>query len=210
MFIVRWFFLSVLLCLTSSIAGAATVAKTSFYHNFTDTRFVTHHNAAFEPQDYLGKVVLFNFIYTKCSQVCPLQTRQLVEVYRALPKAYQDKVVFVSISLDSFFDKPSVLKRYAHSANADFDQWLFLSSRYEDIKTLQDKLFLFGNPANPKHPKVKLEQLKTTQKEKVLSNHMAILWVVDAQGRLIQRYAASPVDTKRVTKELKQLVDMAK
>lgn len=156
----------------------------------------------------MGKVVLFNFVYTKCSNMCPTQTKQLVEVFNSFPKEYQDKMMFVTISLDSQYDKPKVLKKYAKLMKADFKQWQFLSGTYDDIQSLQDKLYLFGNPANPTHPKVELSKLKTKQKEDVLKNHMTILWVVDKKGDLIQRYSASPMDIPRLETELKQIADL--
>jgi cytochrome oxidase Cu insertion factor (SCO1/SenC/PrrC family) len=101
-----------------------------------------------------------------------------------------------------------VLKKYAKQMKADFKQWQFVSGSYDDIKSLQEKLFLFGNPANPTHPKVELSKLKTNQKEDVLKNHMTILWVVDKKGELIQRYSASPMDIPRLVTELKQIADL--
>jgi protein SCO1 len=187
---------------------AQEIPASSFYINFTNTNFVDTSGKPFKPAQYMGKVALFNFVYTKCSNVCPIQTKQLVEVYKSFPKEYQDKIVFVTVSLDSQYDKPKVLKKYAKQMKADFNQWQFLSGRYDDIISLQEKLLLFGNPANPTHPKVELSKLKTKQKEDVLKNHMTILWVVDKKGTLIQRYSASPMDIPRLETELKQLADL--
>lgn len=188
--------------------AAEALPATSFYTNFTHTHFVDTSGKLFNPVNLVGKVALFNFVYTQCSNVCPIQTKQLVEVYSHLPMEYQDKVVFVTISLDSQFDKPNVLKTYAQRMNAEFTQWLFLSGSYEDIVTLQQQLYVFGNPQNPKHPKFNILNLKMSNKEDVLENHMTILWAVDKQGTLIQRYSASPVDVKRLERELKQIADM--
>lgn len=180
----------------------------SFYTNFTNTHFVDLSGKSFSPAQYIGKVALFNFVYTKCSNVCPTQTKQLVQIYNSFPKDYQDKIVFVTISLDSQYDKPKVLRKYAKQMKADFNQWQFLSGSYDDIISLQENLFLFGNPANPTHPKVELSKLKTKHKEDVLKNHMTILWVVDKKGTLIQRYSATPMDMPRLEKELKQIADL--
>lgn len=180
---------------------------TSFYSNFSNTRFVDQYNKTFQPNHLMGKVALFNFVYTKCSNICPTQTKQLAEMYKGLPNAYQEKIVLVTVSLDSQYDKPSILKSYAKRMKAEFKNWQFLSGSYDDIKLLQERLFLFGNPKNPSHPKVDVALLKTKQKEEVLKNHMTILWAVDKKGMLIQRYSASPMDTQRVSAELKQLAD---
>jgi protein SCO1 len=193
--------------LTSSLS-TADISDTSFYRNFASTQFVNQDGQAFKPEQYLGKVVLFNFIYTTCSTTCPIQTRQLVSINNALSNVYRDKIEMISISVDTQYDKPSVLKQYAHTMKAEANNLQFLSGSYNDIKTLQDKLYLFGNPANPAHPKVDISKLKTEAKEEVLGNHMTILWVVDKKGQLLQRYSAYPMDVKRVERELKLIADM--
>lgn len=200
--------ISLLFILLCKQGIAQEIPASSFYTNFTNTHFIDTSGKAFKPVQYIGKVTLFNFVYTKCSNVCPTQTKQLVEIYKSFPKEYKDKIVFVTVSLDSQYDKPKVLKKYAKQMKAEFKQWQFVSGSYDDIKSLQDKLFLFGNPANPNHPKVDITQLKTKQKEEVLKNHMTILWVVDKNGTLIQRYAASPMDVPRLKTELKQIADL--
>lgn len=202
------FWISLMFIFNCHQGNAQDIPAFSFYTNFTNTHFVDTSGITFKPDQFLGKVALFNFVYTKCSNVCPTQTKQLVEVYSSLPKEYQDKIVFVTVSLDSQFDKPKVLKKYAKEMKAEYKQWQFLSGSYDDIKSLQEKLFLFGNPANPTHPKVELSKLKTKQKEDVLKNHMTILWVVDKKGTLIQRYSAAPMDIPRLEKELKQIADL--
>ncbi len=196
-----------MLCCTM-VSAAEELPATSFYTNFTSTHFVDTSGKPFIPVDLVGKVALFNFVYTKCSNVCPIQTKQLVEVYNSLSKEYQDKIVFVTISLDNQYDKPKVLKAYAKKMKAEFKQWLFLSGTYDDIKSLQENLFLFGNPKNPAHPKVDITLLKTKKKEEVLKNHMTILWAVDKHGMLIQRYSAAPMDVPRIEAELKQIADL--
>lgn len=201
-----WIFLLFIFSCKQGIAQE--ISASSFYTNFTNTHFVDTSGKAFKPSQLIGKVALFNFVYTKCSNVCPTQTKQLVEIYNSFYKEYQDKIVFVTISLDSQYDKPKVLKKYSKQMKAEFKQWQFVSGSYEDIKSLQDKLFLFGNPANPNHPKVDITQLKTKQKEEVLKNHMTTLWVVDKNGTLIQRYAAAPMDVPRLKTELKQIADL--
>lgn len=202
------FWISLLFIFNCNQSDAQEIPATSFYTNFTNTHFVDQNNHSFKPESFIGKVALFNFVYTKCNNICPTQTKQLAEIYNRFPKAYQDKIVFVTISLDSQYDKPDVLKKYAEKMHADKLQWQFVSGGYDDIKSLQDKLFLFGNPKNPAHPKFDIEKLKTKQSEDVLKNHMTILWVVDKQGVLIQRYSASPMDVPRLETELKQISDL--
>ena len=73
-----------------------------------------------------GKVVVLNFIFTTCTDVCPLFTANLAQLQRTL-KNEQGNVFFVSISTDPEVDSPKVLKSYAQRYGADFQNWAFLT-----------------------------------------------------------------------------------
>jgi protein SCO1/2 len=86
-----------------------------------------------------NKVVAINFIYTSCTEVCPLETANLVQVYKQLGERAGRDVVFYSISIDPKNDTPEVLKAYAAKFGAP---WLFLTGKAEDIRLLGKKLGL--------------------------------------------------------------------
>jgi protein SCO1/2 len=86
-----------------------------------------------------NKVVAINFIYTSCTEVCPLETANLVHVYRELGERAGRDVVFYSISIHPKNDTPEVLKAYAAKFGAP---WLFLTGTPEDIQLLGKKLGL--------------------------------------------------------------------
>jgi protein SCO1 len=84
-----------------------------------------------------GKAVAINFIFTDCTEVCPLETANLVQVYKELGSRAGKDVVFYSISIDPKRDTPEVLKAYAGKFGAT---WLFLTGKEEDIRLLGRKL----------------------------------------------------------------------
>lgn len=86
-----------------------------------------------------NKVVAINFIYTSCTEVCPLETANLVQVYKQLAERAGRDVVFYSISIDPKNDTPEVLKAYAAKFGAP---WLFLTGKPDDIQLLGKKLGL--------------------------------------------------------------------
>ncbi len=203
---------SLMVLVTASMAVTNTVhAKlpaNSFYQHFSNTHFINQEGKTFAPEKYLGKVVLINFIFTKCSNTCPIQVSKLVSINHSFSAAYQQKIEFISISVDSQFDNPKVLKTYAKLMGAEANNMQFFSGDFDDIVALQEKLPLFGNTTNPAYPKVDLQKLKSDAKEELLDNHITTLWVVDKKGSLIQRYTASPMDVKRLERELKQIADL--
>src|SRR6476660_9126306 len=68
--------------------------------------------------DLRGQVTGVTFIFTSCSDTCPLLTAKLVGIQRRLGMD-EPKVAFAAITVDPLNDTPPVLKKYAvaHSAN---------------------------------------------------------------------------------------------
>jgi protein SCO1 len=90
-----------------------------------------------------GKVVVINFIFTRCPDVCPLETAQLREVQRILGDRVGKDVFMYSITVDPSFDKPHVLKAYAERFQVG-PGWLFLTGQEADIVLLRKKLGLYN------------------------------------------------------------------
>ena len=86
------------------------------------------------------KVVMINFIYTTCVDVCPMETAQLVQVQRLLGDRLGKDVFFYSISIDPEHDTPEVLAEYKQRFRAD---WTFLTGNDDDITLLRKKLGLY-------------------------------------------------------------------
>ena len=62
-----------------------------------------------------GSVTVLNFIFTRCSvsDMCPLSTRKMKELQELSSQKKIPFIKFLSVSLDSEFDSPGVLKTYA-------------------------------------------------------------------------------------------------
>lgn len=76
--------------------------------------------------DLKGKRWLANFVFTRCVGPCPLMTRDVAELHRRVAKSAPD-FLFVTFSVDSSFDTPEVLKKYAETFSADPQRWKFLT-----------------------------------------------------------------------------------
>ena len=93
-----------------------------------------------------GKVVAINFIYTKCPDVCPMDTAALRRVQKLIGPRMGRDVFFYSISLDPKNDTPAALRKYMKTFD-DGPGWTFLTGRQQDITLLQNK---FGiRPVKP-------------------------------------------------------------
>jgi protein SCO1/2 len=83
-----------------------------------------------------GKIWIADFIYTTCTDTCPLQTAAMAKLqadYAARPE-----VQLVSITVDPERDTPQAMARYADKYGADAERWYFLSGQRErTIKLIQ-------------------------------------------------------------------------
>lgn len=179
-------------CFVQSIVVLAKEDPSSFYTNFIGTNFIDQQHRVFSTAQLKGKLVLVNFIFTQCSNVCPIQTKSLLNIKQQLPAELNQQVVFVSISLDPMHDTPTTLNRFAQSMHADTEGWLFLSSKADALQRFVDKLSIYGNKT----------QAASAKKP---NDHMTNIWLLDKTGRVMQRYAGNPVDEQRIAKELAQL-----
>jgi protein SCO1 len=89
--------------------------------------------------DLVGSVWIADFIYTNCTDTCPLQSAEM--------KRFQDRFAdrpdlkLVSITVDPKRDTPAVLRRYADKFGAHATQWVFLTGPQEAIYRLAEEGF---------------------------------------------------------------------
>lgn len=80
------------------------------------------------PVDFLGKVTILHFIYSKCTDVCPLHAEKLAEVQKMINRTPMiDLVRFVSVTTDPGNDTADVLKDYGPQHGLDPINWEFLT-----------------------------------------------------------------------------------
>ena len=84
------------------------------------------------------KVVAINFIYTKCPDICPLDTAALRRVQKLLGPRMGRDVHFYSISLDPKNDTPAALRKYMKTFDVG-PGWTFLTGRPQDLALIQSK-----------------------------------------------------------------------
>jgi len=83
-----------------------------------------------------GRVVAVTFIFTRCSDTCPVLTPMMSLVRDRLGVDFGRSVVFASITVDPEHDTPEMLKLYAQMYEADVAGWSFLTGPPEVIAAL--------------------------------------------------------------------------
>jgi protein SCO1/2 len=90
-------------------------------------------------EDYRGKVFVVEFFFTSCPTICPVMSRNLVELQQEFEES--DSFGIASISINPDYDTPSVLKQYAEKYGiADMD-WHLLTGNRDSIYQLANSGF---------------------------------------------------------------------
>jgi protein SCO1 len=76
--------------------------------------------------DYEGKFWIADFVFTSCTDTCPILTANMSRLQQALKEEELD-VQLVTFSVDPDVDQPDVLKEFAEQYSADYANWDFLT-----------------------------------------------------------------------------------
>lgn len=135
------------------------------------------------------RVVVLNFMFTRCPSACPRLTEVLREAFDELPKETQRQVRFLSISVDPSYDRPAILKGFARKHRADRETWRFAHLEEGELSALSERLAVF-EPGARKEP----------------SAHSMAIYLLDRQGRPRQRYTGTTLEPQHLKREIMALV----
>jgi protein SCO1/2 len=104
------------------------------YGSVPDFSLTERSGARVSLADLRGKIWIADFIYTSCTDTCPLQTATMAKLQEEY--AGKPRVQLVSFSVDPERDTPQVLMQYAAKYQADPGRWYFLTGQREPIMRL--------------------------------------------------------------------------
>ena len=112
-----------------------------------------------------GKIIVLDFVYTTCTDVCPLFTANFLRLQHQLKPEHKSDVIFVSITTDPEIDSPKIFKAYAQRYGADFGNWAFLTGTEAQLKEVWKG---FG--------------IRVIRKGRGLVQHDSVTTLIDRQG----------------------------
>jgi protein SCO1/2 len=91
--------------------------------------------ATFSSASLAGHATLLDFIYTHCTDACPVLSATFQDTSRKLAdaKLLGNKVMLVSLSVDPTHDTPEVLAEYGQQFSADPATWKFLTGDWDSV-----------------------------------------------------------------------------
>jgi protein SCO1/2 len=143
-----------------------------------ELRLTDHNGKARTLADFRGKVVLVNFGYTQCPDVCPTTLADLASAMKKLgPDASQVQVLFVTV--DPKRDKPELLRQYLPAFDPAF---LGLYGDEDATKKVTRDFKIYAQERPGKTP------------DSYTVDHAAQTFVYDRNGklRLVMGYGMAP------------------
>lgn len=84
------------------------------------------------------KIVIISFIYTSCTDICPLTTARLSQLEEKLGDLVGRDVFFISMTVDPTRDTPDRLKQFSNAFQTG-PGWTFVTGTLEDIRAINYK-----------------------------------------------------------------------
>ena len=158
---------------------------------------------------FRGKVLIANFIYTSCNDICPLLSVQMQRLQNRLrqEQLLGSHVQLLSFTVDPVRDTPLVLRNYAQRHNADPDTWRFLTGPEDTVKPLIVEGFRLGVQALPPATATRsLDDNGAATNTEYEVMHSGRFVLIDKQGRIRAYYDGQEVDLERVVRDIRGLV----
>jgi len=111
------------------------------YHSIPDFNFLNQDSVSITEKTFENSIYVADFFFTSCPSICPIMHRNLLEVYKKY-KGNPD-VMFLSHSIDTKYDTPSVLKSYAEKLGVSGNEWQFASGTRETIYGMSPEYMVF-------------------------------------------------------------------
>jgi protein SCO1 len=149
-----------------------------------------------------GKVTLFSFIYTYCTDArgCPLAYATMHELKQSIVRdaALRGQVRFVSMSFDPQYDTPAAMRSYGGEDARDRGplRWYFLTAPSQ--RALAPLLDGFGQDARLANP-------AAVQRAPVYS-HVLKVYLLDRRGAVREIYSTSFLRTDAMLNDIRTLV----
>ncbi|WP_430427807.1 SCO family protein [Maribacter litoralis] len=102
-------------------------------------QFINQDSIQVSDKDYLGKVYVVDFFFTRCPSICPVMTTNLVNVQKHFEN--ENDFAIASFSITPKFDTPEVLREYQEKYNIQEGNWNLMTGDQEAIYDLANAGF---------------------------------------------------------------------
>ena len=134
-----------------SVLGCQAQPKLDVFGSTPQFQLTDQTGATFSSQSLAGRVTLLDFVYTHCTDACPLLSATFQQTQRKLAdeKLLGSRVMLVSLSVDPQHDTPSVLAEYGQQFKADAKGWKLLTGDWDQVYDVVTGFKVATRPPRP-------------------------------------------------------------
>ena len=122
-----------------TLINGKTVTDT-IYQTIAPFRYYNQDSVLISNTDYDGSIYVADFFFTSCNTICPIMHRNMLTVLDKYKG--NEKVKFLSHSIDTKYDWPNRLKKYATKLGVTGNQWQFVHGSRDSIYDISAKNYL--------------------------------------------------------------------
>lgn len=105
--------------------------KDTVYPVIADFTFTNQDGQTITNQTFGNKIYVADFIFLSCPSICPKMTKEMYKAY--LPFATDERVAFISHTIDPEHDTIPRLKAYANNLGVSASKWHFVTGNQDSI-----------------------------------------------------------------------------
>lgn len=110
------------------------------YHTIADFSLTNQNGETITQEDYKGKIYIADFFFTTCPTICPIMTKNMADLQKALGK--DSDVMLLSHSVTPEIDSVAQLKKYTIEKGVDDRNWNLVTGDKKQIYELARKSYL--------------------------------------------------------------------
>ncbi len=116
-----------------------TVVDTVF-HKIPPFSFTNQDSLVITEALFKDKLYISDFFFTSCPTICPKVKAQMLRIYEKY--ADNPNVLLISHSIDTKYDTPAVLKKFADKLDIDSKRWHLVTGTKDDIYGIAKQYFI--------------------------------------------------------------------
>jgi protein SCO1/2 len=162
------------------------------------------HDRVVTDGDLRGRVVVTNFIFTRCTDVCPIYLMpKMRELQRLLRERGIDErqVQLVSFTVDPEYDTPAVLADYGARFGVDPALWRLLTGPRQEMEQVAS-----GFAVPMAHTHTSGEQPGAASAQPLMIVHSTRFMLLDRQWQLRALYPAEEVPPAEMARDIEALL----
>ncbi|TZF81504.1 SCO family protein [Pedobacter sp. BS3] len=162
------------------------------YQTIPSFKFINQDSVTVTEKDFDNVVYVADFFFTSCTSICPVMHRNMLKVYHAYKN--NPGVKILSHSIDSKYDTPSVMKKYAKKLGVTGNQWQFVNGPHDEIYNIAAKNYLVSVEEDGNDPQNYI--------------HQGWFVLIDKQKRLRGAYdGTNPQQVNQLIKDIQVLLN---